>query len=163
AEHAGQKHESSMGTILGWGSLGLFAIVFGWYVGAPLIIGERWSDKQKDAIQLVKDYKPTGSDTLYDMIRAYSLKAKDQDVFVGGSSGGAQLRGVIPRNMGYRGWGRKEGSAGGLSGASPGRQKPRRGRRGTTLRACRNGWPRAHRRSSNRCTLGRSGSASQAP
>jgi hypothetical protein len=96
AEHAGQKHESSLGTILGWGSLGVFAIVFGWYVGAPLIIGERWSDKQKDAIQLVKDYKPTGTDTLYDMIRAFSLKAKDQDVFVGEFSWSAIQSGDTP-------------------------------------------------------------------
>ena len=77
------KHESSLGTILGWGSLAVFAIAFGWYVGAPLIVGERWSDKQKDAIQLVKESKPTGTETLYDMIRAYSLKAKDQDMYVG--------------------------------------------------------------------------------
>ena len=77
------KRESSLGTILGWGSLAVFAIAFGWYVGAPLIVGERWSDKQKDAIQLVKDYKPAGKETLYDMIRAYSLKARDQDVYVG--------------------------------------------------------------------------------
>ena len=79
----GAKHESSLGTILGWGSLAVFAIGFGWYVGAPLIIGERWSDKQNDAVQLVKDFKPTGADSLYDMIRGYSLKAREQDVFVG--------------------------------------------------------------------------------
>jgi adenosine/AMP kinase len=83
-ENAGEaKHESSLGAILGWGSLAVFALGFGWYVGAPLIIGERWSDKQNDAIQLVKDFKPAGPVSLYDMIRAYSLKAKDQDVFVG--------------------------------------------------------------------------------
>ena len=78
-----QARESAVGTVLGWGGLAIFAMVFGWYVGAPLIIGERWSDKQNEAIQLVRDSRPTGADTLYDMIRAYSLKAKDRDLFVG--------------------------------------------------------------------------------
>jgi hypothetical protein len=78
-----ERHESAMGTVLGWGALAIFALAFGWYVGAPLIIGERWSDKQNEAIELVKNQKPADSDTLYDMIRAYSLKAKEQDVFVG--------------------------------------------------------------------------------
>lgn len=83
-ENTGEaKHESSLGAILGWGSLAVFAIAFGWYIGAPLIMGERWSDKQSDAIQLAKDFKPAGADSLYDMIRAYSLRAKDQDIFVG--------------------------------------------------------------------------------
>jgi hypothetical protein len=83
ADEAGQKHESAIGAILGWGALAIFAVAFGWYVGAPLIIGEQWSAKQTDAVQLVKDLKPIGSDTLYDMIRNYSLKAKEQDMFVG--------------------------------------------------------------------------------
>jgi hypothetical protein len=76
AEEA-NKHESARAAILGWGALAVFALAFGLYVGAPLVIGERWADKQTDAIELVKDQKPTGGDTLYDMIRAYSLKAKD--------------------------------------------------------------------------------------
>lgn len=80
---AGEKHESSRGAILGWGSLAIFAIGFAWYVGAPLIIGERWADKKSEAIQLVRDSKPLGSDTLYDMIRAFSLKAKEKDIFIG--------------------------------------------------------------------------------
>src|SRR5664279_5660561 len=78
-----KKHESAIGSLLGWGALAVFALAFGWYVGAPLITGERWSDKQDDAIAVVKDQKPTRGDTLYDMIRAYSLKAKDQDLYVG--------------------------------------------------------------------------------
>lgn len=78
-----EKHESTLGAILGWGSLAVFAVTFGWYVGAPLIVGERWADKKSDAIQMVKNYKPTGSETLYDMIRSYSLKAKERDVYVG--------------------------------------------------------------------------------
>jgi hypothetical protein len=75
--------ESVWGTIIGWGVLFLFSISFGWYVGAPLIQGERWSGKREDAINLVKNWKPTSKDTLYDMIRNYSLKAKEVDVFVG--------------------------------------------------------------------------------
>ena len=82
-EATDDKHESSLGAILGWGSLALFAIGFAWYVGAPLIIGERWADKKTDAIQMVRDSKPLGNDTLYDMIRAFSLKAKEKDVFIG--------------------------------------------------------------------------------
>ena len=78
-----QRRESAVGTVVGWGGLAIFSIVFGWYVGAPLIIGERWSDKQNEAIQLVKDSKPAGAESLYDMIRAYSLRAKEHDFFVG--------------------------------------------------------------------------------
>jgi hypothetical protein len=88
----GQKQESAIGSILGWGALAVFALAFGWYVGAPLIMGERWSDKQNDAIDLVKNQRPTGSDTLYDLIRAYSLKAKDADVYVGEFSWSAMQR-----------------------------------------------------------------------
>ena len=87
-----KKNESAIGSILGWGALAVFALAFGLYVGAPLIIGEHWSDKQNDAIALVKDQKPTQSDTLYDMIRAYSLKAKDADLFVGEFSWDASQR-----------------------------------------------------------------------
>ena len=82
-EGTNQKHESSVGAILGWGSLAVFAIGFAWYVGAPLIVGERWADKKNEAIQLVRDSKPLGTDTLYDMIRAFSLKAKEKDVYIG--------------------------------------------------------------------------------
>jgi hypothetical protein len=77
------KRESSLGAILGWGSLALFCLVFGWRVGAPLLTGEHWSDKQNDAVELVKNSKPSGTQTLYDMIRSYSLRAHDQDVYVG--------------------------------------------------------------------------------
>jgi hypothetical protein len=78
-----EKHESPVGTIVGWGILAIFAIGFAWYVGAPLIVGERWADKKSDAIQLVRDSKPQGMETLYDMIRAFSLKAKAKDLFIG--------------------------------------------------------------------------------
>jgi hypothetical protein len=77
------NQESAIGTILGWGGLGLFALWFAWQVGSPLIIGEQWANKANDAIEVVKNMKPSGTDTLYDMIRSYSLKAKERDFFVG--------------------------------------------------------------------------------
>ena len=81
---AGNQHtESTWGTIIGWGVLAIFVIWFGWHVGSPLLIGERWADKKSEAIQKVRDSRPLGSDSLYDMIRAYSLRAKEKDRFVG--------------------------------------------------------------------------------
>lgn len=78
-----EEHQSALGAIIGWGVLFIFALGFGYYVGAPLLMGERWADKKDEAINLVKESKPSGNNTLYDMIRAYSLAAKDQDVFIG--------------------------------------------------------------------------------
>ena len=79
-----EEKESALGAIVGWGVLGLFAIGFAWYVGAPLIMGERWAQKNDEAIELVKNLKPGGSEsTLYDMIRAYSLNMRNNDVYVG--------------------------------------------------------------------------------
>ena len=78
-----QQTESTWGTIIGWGVLAVFVLWFGWHVGSPLLIGERWADKKSDAIQKVRDSRPLGSDTLYDMIRAYSLQAKERDFFIG--------------------------------------------------------------------------------
>jgi len=75
--------ESALGTILGWGALAVFALAFGWNVGAPLIVGERWADKQNDAIELLKSSSPTGSGSLDDMIRDYSVKMRANDVYVG--------------------------------------------------------------------------------
>jgi hypothetical protein len=83
ANNPNVRQESTVGTVLGWGSLAVFSIAFAWYVGKPLIVGERWADRKSDAINLVKNSKPIGSESLYDMIRAYSLKAKEQDVYVG--------------------------------------------------------------------------------
>jgi hypothetical protein len=79
-----EEKESALGAIVGWGVLGLFAIGFAWYVGAPLIMGERWAQKNDEAIELVKSMKPDNSEsTLYDMIRAYSLNMRNNDVYVG--------------------------------------------------------------------------------
>jgi len=77
------QYESKLGTILGWGGLAVFSLGFAWYVGAPLIMGERWADKKAEAVELVKNQKPEGTETLYDMIRGFSLKAKDMDVYIG--------------------------------------------------------------------------------
>jgi hypothetical protein len=80
---AEDQQQSALGAIIGWGALAAFAIGFAWYVGAPLLVGERWANKKADAINVVRNWKPTGKDTLYDMIRGYSLKAKENDIFVG--------------------------------------------------------------------------------
>jgi hypothetical protein len=82
-EEAEESQESALGTIFGWGGLGLFALWFACQVGSPLIIGEQWANKKNDAIEVVKNTKPSGGETLYDMIRAFSLKAKDNGIFVG--------------------------------------------------------------------------------
>lgn len=78
-----EPKESVIGAILGWGALAAFAVGFAWYVGAPLIVGERWANKQDSAIETVRNWKPSGGDSLYDMIRAYSLRAKDNDIYIG--------------------------------------------------------------------------------
>mgnify|MGYP006908283294 FL=1 len=78
------ENESVWGPVIGWGMLGVFAIGFAWYVGAPLIMGERWAEKQDDAIELVRSFSPAGQDeSLYDLIRAYSLKMRNNDVYIG--------------------------------------------------------------------------------
>lgn len=79
-----EDKESALGAIVGWGVLGLFAVCFAWYVGAPLIMGERWAQKNDQAIEMVKSSKPAGASTsLYDMIRKYSLDMKDKNIYVG--------------------------------------------------------------------------------
>lgn len=72
-------NESVWGTIIGWGILGIFAIGFAWYVGAPLLMGEKWADKKDDAIAVVRNSRPEGAQqSLYDLIRAYSLAQADK-------------------------------------------------------------------------------------
>lgn len=82
-EETDENQGSPIATIIGWGGLGLFALWFAWQVGSPLIVGEQWAKKESDAIEVVKNTKPNGNETLYDMIRAFSLKAKEQEFFVG--------------------------------------------------------------------------------
>lgn len=79
-----EDKESALGAIIGWGVLGIFAICFAWYVGAPLIMGERWAQKNDQAIELVKNSMPDGEQSsLYDMIRGYSLRMREEKVYVG--------------------------------------------------------------------------------
>jgi len=78
------ENESVWGPIIGWGALGIFAIGFAWYVGEPLIMGERWAGKQDDAIALVRNSQPSGQTAnLYDLIRAYSLEMRNNDIYIG--------------------------------------------------------------------------------
>lgn len=78
------ENESIWTPIIGWGALGLFAIGFAWYVGAPLIMGERWAGRQDEAIAIVRNSIPEGqSESLYDLIRAYSLKVRENDIYIG--------------------------------------------------------------------------------
>ncbi len=84
-EAQGTKKESSLPAILGWGGLLVFMALFAWLIIAQLQSAETWSGRGSEAIALVKDFRPEGKtgETLYDLIRAYSLKAKEQDAYVG--------------------------------------------------------------------------------
>lgn len=75
------KHESSWPAILGWGGLAVFSILFVWLISTQL--GESWAKREPEAMQLVKAYRPDGTDTLSDMTKAYSLRAKEQGHYVG--------------------------------------------------------------------------------
>jgi len=78
------ENESIWTPIIGWGALGIFAIGFAWHVGAPLIMGERWAGRQDEAIAIVRNSTPEGQNSnLYDLIRAYSLKVRENDVYIG--------------------------------------------------------------------------------
>lgn len=77
------QEESVVKTIIGWGGLGLFAIYFAWQVASPLIVGEQWANKQPEAIEVVKAMKLEDGASLYDSIRAFSLAAKEKELFVG--------------------------------------------------------------------------------
>jgi hypothetical protein len=69
---------------LGWGGLALFTILFAWVVINQLKSTEEWGDRSKDAIALVQQFKPDGKpDTLQDLIKGYSLKAKEKGGYVG--------------------------------------------------------------------------------
>ena len=81
---AEQKKEGALGAILGWGGLAVFTVLFAWVVINQLRSTEEWSDRSKDAVLLVKQFKPDGqSDTMEDLIKGYSLKAKEKGGYVG--------------------------------------------------------------------------------
>ena len=78
---ASEKHERSWPAIVGWGSLAAFSVLFVWLIKTQL--GENWSKREPEAVQLVKDFRPDGADTLSDLTKAFSLRAKDQGGYVG--------------------------------------------------------------------------------
>jgi hypothetical protein len=80
----GQKKESALSAILGWGGLAVFAGFFAWVIISQLQSTEEWSNRGPEAISLVKQFKPDGKpDTLDDLIKGYSLKAKEKGGYVG--------------------------------------------------------------------------------
>ena len=81
APQAPKKEERSWPAILGWGSLALFSVGFVWVISTQL--GESWARREKEALQLVKDFRPDGGMTLSDLTKDYSLKAKDKGAYVG--------------------------------------------------------------------------------
>ncbi len=78
---ASKSTERSWPAIVGWGGLALFSVLFVWLISTQL--GESWAKREDEALKMVKDFRPDGTDTLYDLTRAYSLKAKEQGGYVG--------------------------------------------------------------------------------
>jgi hypothetical protein len=80
-----EKKQSALPAIIGWGGLFLFTALFAWLVIAQIQSSETWDGKKDDAVNLMKQYRPSGGDseTMDDLIRGYSLKAKEKDVYVG--------------------------------------------------------------------------------
>lgn len=79
-----QKKESTLPAILGWGGLAVFTVLFAWVVINQLRSTEEWGNRGPEAVTLVKQFKPDGKpDTLEDLIRGYSLKAKEKGGYVG--------------------------------------------------------------------------------
>jgi len=79
-----QKKESAWPAIFGWGGLALFTVLFAWIVINQLHSVEEWSNRGTDAVTLVKKFKPDGKpETMEDLIRGYSLKAKEKGGYVG--------------------------------------------------------------------------------
>jgi hypothetical protein len=75
--------ERSWPAIVGWGGLFAFAGLFAWLIIAQLQSAQTWEGKKNDAIGMLKQFRPDGSETMDDLIRGYSLKAKEQDKYVG--------------------------------------------------------------------------------
>ena len=85
AEPQQQKKEgSALKAVLGWGSLALFTVLFAWVIINQLQSAQEWADRGQEAVALVKQFKPDGQpDTMEDLIKGYSLKAKDHGGYVG--------------------------------------------------------------------------------
>lgn len=79
-----QKKDSALPAILGWGGLAVFTILFAWIVINQLQSAEEWANRGAEAVTLVKQFKPDGKpDTMEDLMKGYSLKAKEKGVYVG--------------------------------------------------------------------------------
>ncbi len=79
-----QKKDSALPAILGWGGLALFTVLFAWIVINQLQSAEEWANRGTEAVALVKQFKPDGKpDTMEDLMKGYSLKAKEKGVYVG--------------------------------------------------------------------------------
>jgi len=81
APQAPHVRDRSWQAVIGWGALALFAIGFVWFISTQL--GETWSKREKDAVQLAKDFRPDGGMNLSDLTKDYSLKAKEKGAYVG--------------------------------------------------------------------------------
>ncbi len=77
--------ESSWPAIIGWGGLFVFAGLFAWLIISQLQSSQTWEGRGDEAANLVKQSRPDGpnTETLNDLIRGYSLKAKEQESYVG--------------------------------------------------------------------------------
>jgi hypothetical protein len=84
AETKSKKEGGALFAILGWGGLAAFTFIFAWIIIGQLHSAEQWSDRGAEAVTLVKQFKPDGKpDTLEDLIKGYSLKAKEKGGYVG--------------------------------------------------------------------------------
>lgn len=59
----------------------MFSILFVWLISTQL--GESWAKREDEAVASVKQFRPDGTDTLIDLTKSWSLKAKDQGGYVG--------------------------------------------------------------------------------
>jgi hypothetical protein len=79
-----KKGGSATAAIIGWGTLGVFTVLFAWVIIEQLQSAEEWNNRGPDAVALVKQFKPDGKpDTMEDLIKGYSLKVKEKGGYVG--------------------------------------------------------------------------------
>jgi hypothetical protein len=82
SEH--KKDGSALSALVGWGGLAVFAFGFAWIIISQLQDTEEWSNRGAEAVQVVKQFKPDGKpDTMEDLLKGFSLKAKDKGGYVG--------------------------------------------------------------------------------
>ncbi len=79
-----RKEGSALSAILGWGGLAVFALGFAWVVIAQIRGTEEWGDRGKEAVEMVKQLRPDGgTETMENLLKAFSLKAKEKGGYVG--------------------------------------------------------------------------------